>query len=111
MHFNNGAQLAKIQNLLRGCIGAQMQSTRDEPCPSGLVVCTETGSIVAVEILVEKDVIAPMRVLLESCQSSIDWPFPFAIAQKNAGQPAAEFLCDLEKRHIHSGTGRTLDRK
>jgi hypothetical protein len=37
---------------------------------------TEAGTIVAMEILVEKKIIAPVRVLLKLSTLSIDWPPP-----------------------------------
>ena len=49
----------------------------------------EARTVVAVEVLVEEDQVAPMRILLELGRPSIDRPLPIGVAQESAGQAAA----------------------
>ena len=44
------------------------------PVQSRLVARTEPGAVVAVELIVERDVIAPGRVFLKYLLASVDWP-------------------------------------
>ena len=43
----------------------QVHQPRDDPRPAGLVTGAEAGAVVAVEVLVEQDVVTPVRVVLE----------------------------------------------
>ena len=52
------------QHLGRDC-SEELDQHRNDGCPPGLVARAETGTVVAVEVLVEKDVVAPVRVLLK----------------------------------------------
>src|SRR6478752_2353277 len=49
----------------------QMNESGNQPCPSGLVACSQSCSIVAMKILVEQQIIAPVRVSLEFFRASI----------------------------------------
>jgi hypothetical protein len=48
----------------------QIERPRDGSCPSGLVPGAKTGSVVAVEILVEQYAISPVRVFLKLLAST-----------------------------------------
>src|SRR5262249_59513502 len=54
--------------------GAADDQVRDEACPAGLVAGAEAGTVVAVEVLVEGDELAPVRVLVEARGSALDGP-------------------------------------
>ena len=56
--------------------------------PAGLVAGADAGAIVAMEILVKQDVVAPVRVVLEAFGAAIDRPAAFGIAQEEAGEAA-----------------------
>jgi hypothetical protein len=48
---------------------------------------TDAGSIVAVEVLVEQDVIVPVRILLELPRSAVDRPSAFGkLSSRNSTQ-------------------------
>ena len=61
-----------------------MHAPGDNSGPSGLVARSEAGPVVAMEVLVEEQQIAPVRVFLELRGPSIDRPPPFIVAQKDA---------------------------
>ena len=46
----------------------------DEPGPAGLMACADPGSIVTVEVLVEKNKVAPVRVDLKDLHAPVDRP-------------------------------------
>ena len=57
--------LGDLQCIFRVQACKQIERAGDEPRPSGLVAGAEACAIVAVEILVEKDVVLPVRIFLE----------------------------------------------
>lgn len=70
---------------------------------------TKARTVVAVEVLVEQNVVAPVRVVLEFGRSSIDRPFSLLIAEEDAGQSVLDFLRHLEQVHQFAGTGWAFD--
>src|SRR6059058_3202625 len=69
---------------------------------------TQTGAIVAMEVLVEKNQIAPVGIRLKFFRSAIDRPVACGIAEEDSGEPVAQLLCNLEQCHPFSRTGRAL---
>src|SRR5437879_251022 len=57
--LDDGGQLAECEHLFgrRGC--EQVHAACDDPRPAGLVARPEAGPVVAVEVLVEQDQVAP----------------------------------------------------
>jgi hypothetical protein len=59
---------------LRGRAGRkQTHGASDDPGPSSLVAGTETGSVVTVKVLVEQNMIAPVRVFLKLRGAAVNW--------------------------------------
>src|SRR6476660_1385254 len=58
-------QFAKLQNLIRRRRGKQVHAPGYDSSPSGLVARAEPGPVIAVEVLVEQQQIAPVRGFLE----------------------------------------------
>ena len=44
----------------------------NEPCPSGLMTGTKPGAVIAVEVFIEEDVVAPVRIALELLGTTVD---------------------------------------
>src|SRR5262245_39671381 len=61
----HGRSRASLEGLLRLEDVHHLDQLGHQPGPSGLVAGPEPGAIVAVEILVEQDMIAPVRIGLE----------------------------------------------
>src|SRR5687767_4180831 len=80
----------------------------DDAGPPGLVARAEAGAVVAVEILIERNAIAPVRVLLELFRAAEHRPPPRRIAQEDALQAIGDLGGHLEERHQPAGTGGTL---
>ena len=60
--------------------------------PSGLVAGAEAGAVVAVEVLVERNVVAPVRVLLELLRAAEHRPPAALVAQEDALQTSRDLL-------------------
>ena len=69
---------------------------------------SEPGPVVAVEILVEQNQIAPVRIFLElrACRHRL--AVGRLVAQEDAGQPARNLLGHFEQGHLPAGTGRAF---
>src|SRR6516165_11382989 len=65
LRLHEGGRLAELQRLLGrgGC--EEVHGPGNDAGPAGLMACAEAGPVVAVEVLVEQDEIAPVRVFLE----------------------------------------------
>ncbi len=59
------------------------------------MACADAGTIIAVEVLVEKDEIAPMRVALKKLRATGDGAAAVRIAQEDVGQAPGNLRSDL----------------
>src|SRR3974390_2085211 len=110
-HLYNRGGLAELERLL-GCHGREhVHDARDDSGPAGLMARAEAGAIVAVEILIEEEVVAPVRILLELPGSAVNGAPSIVVLEEDASQPARNFLGHLVKSHATPGAGRTLDRE
>src|SRR5262249_17352833 len=107
LHLHDGRRLAELQELLGGARREQMHASRDHPGPSGLVTRAEAGAIVTMEVLVEQDEIAPVRVILELWRSPVDRTSAVLVPHENARQASRDLLGDLIQVHPTPGAGRT----
>ena len=78
-----------------------------EPGPSRLMRGTEPGTVVAVEVLVEEDEVAPVRVVLELGLSAVDRPAAARVAQQIAARErnatVVFVVCDRGDRYLSTG--------
>src|SRR5512145_675564 len=109
LHFRDSSGLAEIKGLLGRGGREQVHDPGDDSRPSGLVARSETGPVVTVEVLVEQEVVAPVRVLLKLLRPAVDGPPTMAVSQEDAGQPPRDLLGDLVQVHISAGARRTFD--
>jgi hypothetical protein len=63
----------------------------DESRPAGLMAGTDAGSIVAIEVFVEEQVIAPVGIILEELDVSIEGASSVFIAPENANEAFFQF--------------------
>jgi len=70
-----------------------------ETAPSGLIARAESRTIVAVEVFVEQNVIAPMRVGLKLLGTSVYRTATQVVAQKGRVKPTTDLLL-TSKRFI-----------
>ena len=78
-------QDARAENLL---FAALLEQLGYQAGPAGLVAGAEAGAVVAVEVFVEQDVIAPMRVGLELVGAAEHGTAAVLVAKKEPGQAA-----------------------
>src|SRR3954470_7239040 len=86
-----------------------MHQPRDDSRPPGLMARPETRAVVAVEVLVEQEQIAPVRIGLKLRRSSVDGAMSVAVAQEDGGEAARDFLRDLIERHLPARSRGTFD--
>jgi hypothetical protein len=55
----------KIQQLFRVNTDGQAYESGYQACPAVLMACSDTGTIVAMEVFVKEDEVTPMRIGLE----------------------------------------------
>lgn len=92
--------LATYSQELRGIEEAkELDEFGNESCPTGLVTGAQPGTIVAMEVFVEADVVAPMRIVLELLRAAVDGSSAMRVAQENPGEPVRNLLADLEEVH------------
>src|SRR5258707_6277143 len=80
-----------------------------ESCPAGLVTGAQPGTIVAMEVFVEVDVVAPERIVLELFRAAVDGSSAIRVAQENPGEPVRDFPADFEEVHEVAGAGGAFD--
>src|SRR6185312_7001580 len=71
----------------------------------------QSCAVVAVEVLVEKYVIAKVRIGLKQSVAVISRPLPFSIRQEQRGQAAGQTRRRLTQSHAIAGTGRQFHLK
>src|SRR5436190_8993455 len=82
---------------------------RHQTGPSRLVARAETGAIVAVEVLVEQQMVAPVRIGLKRLRAAEHRPPSILVANEDVGNAPGNVFGDVEQVHPAAGTGRALD--
>ena len=85
-----------------------LQEFRHQPGPAGLMTGANAGPVVAVEILVEKHQVSPVRVRLKLLGTAVYRPAIVFIRQENPGQTPREFCRDIPQRHHPAGASGKL---
>src|SRR5207244_7186579 len=88
-----------------------MHHAGDDSRPAGLVARAEAGPVVAVEVFVEQQAIAPVRVVLELLGPTVDGTPTVLVAQEHVGQSSRDLPGYLIQVHAASGPRGTLHRR
>src|SRR5271157_4889762 len=80
-------------------LSALLHQLRDDAGPSGLVARSNSGSRIAVEVLMEQHQVTPMRISLELFEIAEHRPAAILIAKKNVRHPARKFSRYLPQSH------------
>src|SRR5262249_47574323 len=88
-----------------------LNEPRDDSCPASLVAGADARAVIAVEVLVEQNEIAPVWVGLEFRGRAVDRALAGLVAQEDATQTPGNLLADLEQVHLPARPGRALDRE
>src|SRR5271157_5183174 len=78
----------------------QIKGARNQPRPTRLVTSSQPGAIVAVEVLVEQDVILPVGIFLELLCAPINGSPAILIPHKNLRQSAADLFRHFKQGHV-----------
>src|SRR5215831_5905914 len=100
---------AGFEETLRVELAKDLDEGSDEAGPAGLVAGAEAGAVVAVEVLVEEQVVPPVGIVLEFGDAAVDRTPAGGIADEDAGETPADFTRDFEQVHPVSGAGGALD--
>ncbi len=82
-----------------------LNQLRDKPGPPCLVAGTQPGPVIAVEVLVEEDMVAEMRILLEQLYIAVDRPPPCFVPREQPRQELREMPRDFPEGHGDYLTG------
>src|SRR5262252_7181000 len=94
--------LAELERLLGRGRREEVHGARNDPGPASLVTGAEAGAIVAVEILVEEEIVAPMRIFLELPGSAVDRSIPVLVSEEDARKPSCNLLRHLIESSLTS---------
>src|ERR1700674_3280414 len=83
----------------------------DQRGPASLMAGAEAPTGVAVKVLVEQHVVAPLGGCLEQLDLAVDRAAPVRTAQKNALQALRDLGRDLQQGAHLAGSGRALHEK
>src|SRR5271156_4906556 len=97
--LRKGGRFTGIQKLLPVDSAEKLDQLCDHAGPSGLVTCPQTSPVIAMEVLVEQDVVLPMGISLELLRTSIHRPPPGFIPQEDRFQSVGNLPSDLEEVH------------
>ena len=99
-------------NLVHKLLSIASAAVQEQICyqarPAGLMAGTNTCPIIAVEVFIEKDQVAPMGVALEFLHASVDRSTSRLVTQENGGQASGKFCRDLFQVQQVAGTGGKL---
>ena len=89
LYLGKGRHFAEFEHLLGAGGRKHMHAPGDDAGPAGLMAGAEAGAVVAVKVLVEREVIAPVRVLLKRAGAPVDRPPALVVPQKDAASAGA----------------------
>ena len=68
--------------------------------PASLVAGTDSRPVISMKVLMEGDVVLPMRVALERVDRAEYRPPTVSVAEKDALQASGDVACDLPQREL-----------
>src|SRR5271157_1255756 len=107
--LRKGTFFAGIQKLLRVETTEKLDQLCDHAGPTGLMTGPEARAVIAVEVLVEQDVILPVGIGLEFLRAAVHRTPAGFIPQEDPLQTIGYFMGDLEQVHQFARAGGTLD--
>src|SRR5215218_3573113 len=108
--YSAGVALFKCPgHLLRKSIGrGAVDEVGDDGGPAGLMTGADARAVVAVEVLVKEDVVAPVRVSLHHFGVAEDRATAIGSAQEDRNQAARKIIGDLVEGKMLARAGRIL---
>ena len=81
-----------------------MHQAGNDSRSAGLMVCTQPGSVVAMEVFEELQVVAPVLVLLKLLSSAVHGTMAVFVFEEDVSQPASDLLRHLKHGRQRNGT-------
>src|SRR5262245_59299280 len=100
-----------LEDLVRVEAMHQLEQLRHQAGPASLVAGPQPGAIVAMEIFIEQDMIAPVRVGLKCDGPAVDGPPPLVVSEEDPREPPANVHAHLEEVHQTARPRWTFDGK
>src|SRR5215472_13406144 len=82
-----------------------LQEFGDQAGPASLVIGADAGAVVAVEVFVEEDEVAPVGIILEKIEAAGDRTATIFAANEDVAKSLREVTGDLPKVHFAFGAG------
>src|SRR5277367_4948302 len=92
-------------------LSALLNQFRDQCGPAGLVTCTDSGTVIAVEIFIKKDQVLQVRITLKKFGAARDRTASILIANENMHETAGNLGCHFPEILFVAATRRRLDFK
>src|SRR5205823_4438469 len=99
----------KIFRFTRISLSGLLEQLRDQPRPARLVIRAHTRAVVAVEVLVEEQVVAEVRIALQLLRLAERRPAAVSIAQEEGGKPPRDLRGHLRQRELPARAGGKFD--
>src|SRR5690349_12806745 len=77
------------------CLALLGEKIGNQPCPASLMTCTYARPVIPMEILVEKNQVAPGGIVLKCLYSTVNGAPSVFVTEKNVGQAARQGYSDL----------------
>src|SRR5215831_982565 len=98
-----------VRHDVRGVEEAEELDQRgDETRPARLMAGAQAGAVVAEEVLVEQDQVAPVGIGLELSGASVHGPSALLVTQEQTREPLGDLSRHLEQGYALAGAGWTL---
>jgi len=95
--FRKGTCFARIQEFFSLKAPRYLDQLRDHTSPSGLEASAKARTVIRVEVLMEKDLILPLRIGLKFLHTPVNWPATGFVSQEDACQAIGDFASYLEQ--------------
>src|SRR5258707_15567513 len=90
-------------------VAAIVKQRSDERGPAGLVTGPQPASGVPIEVLVEEDVVTPVRVVGVACEGAVARPRPALLRNEQGAEPLRELVCHASEVCELARSGRAFD--
>src|SRR5262245_11454270 len=104
-----GGLLAFLERLLGINRSEQLDERGGHPSPSGLMTRTEPSAVVSMEILVEQDVVTPVRIGLKESGPAVHRTPALCVTEEDSRQPICDLPGHFEQVHHAARARRALD--